>query len=70
MRYFLQENFKQERLIIDIEQNSNCGQISSVDAENWILAKRELGFELTGVQIELLEHRKREFNKKMQSQAL
>lgn len=53
--YFLQKDKASERLMIDIKNHSEFKLEQALDACCWIEAKKNFGFELTGLQEVLLE---------------
>lgn len=48
--YYLMENEAEKRMMIDSKEHAGCPTVETTKARSWIAAKRNFGFELTGLQ--------------------
>jgi hypothetical protein len=55
MNYYLMENVAERRMMIDSKPHAGCPVCDTTTAGSWIEAKKNFGFELTGVQAMMLE---------------
>lgn len=44
------ENEAEKRMMIDSKEHAGCPTVETTKARSWIAAKRNFGFELTGLQ--------------------